>query len=115
MPPRRRAIALLAALCFAVAALPGLAQAQNLDQYRAEGVIAERFDGYVEVRVDNPPADAAQVVDEVNAKRREVYQQRAKQQDVAPEAVGKVYAEQILQKAPAGTYFRQPNGSYVRK
>jgi uncharacterized protein YdbL (DUF1318 family) len=34
---------------------------------------------------------------------------------VPPEAVGKVYAKQIMQDAPAGTYLRKPDGGYVQK
>lgn len=114
MLSRRTLLALLTVLTLA-AGLPGPAAAKNLDQYRAEGVIAERFDGYVELRAGDAPAEARRIVEDVNAKRREVYQQRAEQQNVPTEAVGKVYAKQILEKAPAGTYFKQPNGSYVRK
>jgi hypothetical protein len=114
MPTRRSVLALFAVLVAAVA-LPNPADAQSLDQLRKDGVIAERFDGYVEIRADNPPARARQLVDQVNAKRREVYQKRAEEQNVSPSAVGKVYAEQILRNAPKGTYFKQPNGSYVRK
>lgn len=114
MPSRRTVLALLAGIALA-AGLPGIAAAKGLDQYRAEGVIAERYDGYVELRTNDAPGEAKQIVDQVNAKRRQVYQKRAEQQDVSVEAVGKVYAKQILEKAPAGTYFKQPNGSYVRK
>jgi hypothetical protein len=114
MPSRRSFLALAAALWPALA-LPGPAAAASLDQYRARGVIAERFDGYVEIRVSDPPAEAKRIVGQVNDKRRKVYEKRAQQQGVSVGAVGKVYAEQILKNAPAGTYFKQPNGSYVRK
>jgi uncharacterized protein YdbL (DUF1318 family) len=114
---RRSVLAAFAGLFVALAGF-GLgtpAQAASLDELRKEGVIAERWDGYVEVRVSNPPADAKRIVDRVNAERREVYQKRADQQGVSPEAVAKVYAPKILEKAPVGTYFRKSDGSYVRK
>lgn len=96
-------------------ALPLAAAAQSLDAYRAQGVIAERFDGYVEVRADDAPAEARRLVQEVNAQRRELYQERARSQGVPAEEVGKVYAETIMERAPAGTYFRMPGGHYVRR
>lgn len=96
-------------------ALPLAAAAQSLDAYRAQGVIAERFDGYVEVRADEAPAEARRLVQEVNAQRRELYQERARSQGVPAEEVGKVYAETIMERAPAGTYFRMPGGHYVRR
>jgi len=96
-------------------ALPLAAAAQSLDAYRAEGIIAERFDGYVELRVEDAPAEARRLVEEVNAQRRELYQERARSQGVPSAEVGKVYAETIMERAPAGTYFRMPGGHYVRR
>ncbi|SDF77335.1 hypothetical protein SAMN05216241_102302 [Limimonas halophila] len=111
---RRHLLALVPAVLLAAVAAP-VAGTPSLDSLRAQGVIAERYDGYVEIRVDDPPSGAKQVVDQVNAKRRQIYQERAKNQGVAPEAVGKVYAEQIVERAPDGTYFKKPDGSYVQK
>lgn len=96
-----------------VFALPALAG--SLDRYRAQGIIAERYDGLVEIRVSDPPADAHGIVDKVNAKRREIYRERAESQNVAPEAVSKLYAKQIWKDAPSGTYLKTPDGDYVRK
>lgn len=98
-----------------VAAAPTLVFAASLDEFRAQGVIAERYDGFVELRDSGASAEARQIVDQVNAERRQVYQRRASEQGVPQSEVAKVYAKQILQNAPAGTYFKQPNGSYVRK
>jgi uncharacterized protein YdbL (DUF1318 family) len=95
---------------------PGPARAQAaLDSFRASGVIAERFDGYVELRESGAPAEARALVDSVNAERRKLYEKRAGELGVPVSEVGKVFAEKILQVAPAGTYFRQPGGGYVRK
>jgi len=101
---------LAALLLFSVAPPAGAA---TLDDYRAQGIIAERFDGLVEVREASP--DAARLVEEINAKRLDIYRQRAASQGVPVEEVGKIYAQEIAGKAPAGTYFRRPDGSYVRK
>jgi len=48
-----------------------------LDTYRADGVIAERFDGYVEIRASDAPGEARALVADVNARRRALYTQRA--------------------------------------
>jgi uncharacterized protein YdbL (DUF1318 family) len=101
-----------AALC----AAPGPARADaQLDAYRANGVIAERFDGYVEIRDSNAPSEARALVADVNAKRRALYNQRASGSNVPVEEVGKVFANKIVETAPSGTYFRQPSGGYIRK
>jgi hypothetical protein len=117
-PTRRSFTTALAGLLLALFAGFGAATpaaAASLDQYRAQGVIAERFDGYVEVRTSDAPAEAQQIVQRVNSERREVYRKRAEEQGVSVEAVGKVYAKQIIKNAPDGTYFLQPNGGYVQK
>ena len=90
------------------------ATAQSLDALRASGAIGERYDGYVEVR-DSGAAGAQSVANEINAKRRSLYEQRAASQGVKPEDVGRVYANQIKQKAPGGTWFLDENGNWQQK
>ena len=95
---------------------PGSARADaRLDAYRANGVIAERFDGYVEIRDSSASSEARSLVEDVNAKRRALYTQRASESNVPVEEVGKVFANKIVDTAPPGTYFRRSSGGYVRK
>ncbi len=109
----RRAIQIiLLALIAALATTPALAA--DLDSLRVSGVIAERYDGFVEIREDGS-AEARRIVEEVNAKRREIYKERAEAQDVPVDQVGRVYAKQILEKLPTGVWFRTPDGGYVQK
>ena len=112
---RSRLPHLILTLIVSLAMLAGPAVAQSLDEFRASGAIAERFDGLVELRGGNPPSGAREMVERINAERWQIYQQRAQAQGVPVGEVGKVYASQILQSAPAGTYFRQPNGTFVQK
>jgi len=91
------------------------ASAAELDSYRAQGIIAERFDGYVELKSANAPPEAKSLVESVNKKRAEIYKKRAAAENVPVAEVGKIYANQIFGDAPAGTYFRKPDGSYIRK
>ncbi len=90
------------------------AMAQSLDDLRASGAIGERYDGYVAVR-DSGAASAKSVAKKVNAKRRSLYEQRAAAQGVKPEDIGRVYAGQIMQKAPGGTWFLEENGNWRQK
>jgi uncharacterized protein YdbL (DUF1318 family) len=99
------------AIVLAGAAVQAPASAQSLDALRASGAVGERFDGYLQAR--NSSAQA--FVNQVNAKRRQIYQQRAKAQNVPANQVGMVYAQQILKDAPKGTWFLQPNGKWVQK
>lgn len=100
---------LLLALLFA--SLGFAAAAQSLDALRASGAVGERYDGFAVAR----DSSAAAVVSQVNAQRRQIYEQRAAQQRVAADQVGRVYAREIFQSLPAGAWFLDESGRWVRK
>lgn len=101
----RLTVAGLVGLAFA-GALP--AWAQSLESLRASGALGERYDGLVAVRQAN--ADANRIAGEVNAQRQTIYKQRAAEQGVAWEQVGRVYAQQIFAQSPKGTWFLTEQG-----
>ena len=98
-------------LALLLAALGFAAQAQSLDALRASGAIGERYDGYAVAR----DSSAAGIVSQVNSQRRQIYEQRAAQQKAPVEQVGRVYAGEIFQKAPPGTWLQDASGKWVRK
>ena len=107
-------IAALAALL--VGAPPAAAQNEKpLDAPRAAGVIGERYDGYVVLRDANAPQSVKDLVVRVNERRRAHYEKRAAQDKVPAAAIGKIYAQQIMQQAPAGTYFLDESGKWIRR
>ncbi len=107
---RRRLLGLAIVAPVLVFAASG-ASAQSLNELRASGVIGERFDGYTVAR----SGAGSSVANSVNAERRKIYSQRAAQQGVSADQVGRVYARQIFGQAPGGTYFLQENGKWTRK
>lgn len=86
------------------------AWADALDNLRASGAIGETYEGYVVARDASAQAEA----DTINAKRKAIYQEKAAAQGINIEQVGKVYAAEIIQKIPAGTWI-QINGQWRRK
>ena len=86
------------------------AWAANLEALRASGAIGERIDGYVVAREPSAQAEA----DAINAQRKVIYQEKAAAQGIDVEQVGKVYAEELLRKVPAGTWI-QINGQWRKK
>jgi len=109
---RRRFIASLAAAAFfSAAVIHPLAAKDDLDALRASGAVGESYDGYV---VDRNGKNAA-VVAGINAKRRAIYEKQAKSEGVAAAAVGQVYAQQIMKKAPKGTWFLNQQGQWAQK
>lgn len=105
-----RAVAVAAVvLALGLSARPVLAQ--SLDELRASGAVGERYDGYAQAL----QSSAAGVVEEVNAKRRQIYAKRASQEGVSADQIGRVYAQQIFAQAPRGTKFLQEDGSWITK
>ncbi len=96
-------------LILGLSAPPALAQ--SLDELRASGAVGERYDGYAEAL----QSSAAGVVQQVNAKRRQIYQQTADKEGASIDQIGRVYARQIFAKAPPGTKFLQENGTWIAK
>lgn len=91
------------------------AQGKPLDAPRAAGVVGERYDGYVVLRDANAPQGVKDLVAQTNAQRKALYAKRAAE-DKAPEAaIGKIYAQQIIKGAPAGTYFLDESGKWTRR
>jgi uncharacterized protein YdbL (DUF1318 family) len=104
-------------LLLSFALQPSSARAQSarlLDAPRAAGTVGERYDGYAVAR-GTVPADIASLITQVNSERRAVYEQRAKSEGAPAEAIGKIYAGEILKSAPAGTWFLAENGRWARK
>ena len=112
---RRRVFGLvLAGAAMLPFAAPVRAQSRLLDAPRAAGVVGERFDGFAVVRGTASPATAA-LVAQVNAERRALYAQRAASDNVPVEAVGKIYALEIVKAAPPNTWFLSESGQWTQK
>jgi len=110
----RRWFSLLSLLAAAALALPLLSTpvaAQSLDELRASCKVGERYDGFAVAR----DPSAADLVKEVNDKRRKIYEERAKKQGVSVEAVGAVYAGEIIEKLPDGSWVLTADGEWRRK
>ncbi len=89
-------------------------QSRLLDAPRMAGTVGERFDGFAVVRGE-ASAEIAQLVSQVNAERRTVYAQRAATDKVSIDAVGKIYAMEIMKSAPPKTWFLSEAGQWVQK
>ncbi|SMF77846.1 hypothetical protein SAMN06265365_1388 [Tistlia consotensis] len=90
---------------------PSVAWAQTPEALLTSGAAGERWDGYMEAR----SGSAAGAVASINAKRKQVYEKRAAEQGVPVEAVAKIYAQELINKAPAGSWVKRENGQWVQK
>jgi len=98
-------------LLLGLASLSTPAWSQSLNDLRASGKVGEGYDGFARAR----DGAVAAMVDSVNAKRRAIYEQRAKEQGTSVDQVGKVYAGQIISQSPAGTWVLSASGTWQQK
>jgi len=115
-PSRRTVLAGLLAVAGACAfALPRPALAADpLDAPRDAGTVGEGANGYAIPR-EGATAETRALVDDINARRRAFYQQKAEEQGVSMNAIQEIYAKVIYDKAPSGWWFRSESGNWVRK
>ena len=111
MLDRRRFLAVVATVLLFAAAAPWTATAQDLDALRKQGAVGERYDGMAVAR----DSSAAGFVDDVNRQRQKVYAERAKAQGVETSVVGQIFAQEIMAKAPPGTWFLGQDNQWVQK
>lgn len=111
---RLRALVLVVTVGFMTVFAVVAAQAGELDPYKKQGLVGERPDGYAGIVAPNVPAEVRNKVQTINAKRRQVYEKVAKDQNTSVEAVGAIFAKKIIARQPSGTYIMQ-NGQWVKK
>lgn len=104
---------LLVALAMAFAA-PAMADA--LDDARAAGLVGERPDGLIAPVSANAPANIKSLVQSVNAKRLQKYQQISAEQGVPVEQVGAITGEKIINEVlQPGWYYMDSSGNWLTK
>jgi hypothetical protein len=111
---RGGAAALLVLALLALAPAAGAQSGRFLDESRAAGTVAERYDGYAVMRGTASPEVRA-LVDRVNAERSKIYAEQAAKQRAPIFEVGRVYADQIAKTAPKGTWFLAQDGEWKQK
>ena len=87
--------------------------ASPLSDFKEKGIIGEQNDGYIGlVKQDSA---AAKLVTEINAKRRQKYQQLAQQNQVPLASIAKLAADKAKQKTKPGQYVQNAAGDWVKK
>jgi uncharacterized protein len=104
---------LLAAIALAVAA-PASAQSPLVDQARAQGIVGERYDGYLGLA---QPASAGlrSAVGAINIKRRSLYSELAARKGATPQEVGLTAGCQLLARVAVGEAYLLPDGTWRRR
>jgi uncharacterized protein YdbL (DUF1318 family) len=89
--------------------------ALSLDEAKASGLVGERATGYLGIVTPTPSAELKTMVDEINRKRRAIYQRRASKAGVSLEIMELRTGQRLQQMTPPGQYIQDGNGQWRRK
>ncbi|MFO0706580.1 MAG: YdbL family protein [Nitrospira sp.] len=97
-------------LAVVVAALIGAsyALALSLDEAKAKGLVGEKSSGYLGIVAGG--GDVQSLVSEINAKRRQAYEEIAKKNGMQLSAVETLAGEKAMQNTKPGHYIEGPGG-----
>jgi hypothetical protein len=101
---------LVLSLC-GVASAAGLA----LGDAKQQGLVGERYDGYLGTVASSPSAAVRSLVTEVNGKRRAKYQGIAKTNSLALSDVEALAGKKSIQKTARGHYVQPQGQGWQRK
>lgn len=87
-----------------------VAAALELGDAKQQGMVGEKLDGYLGIVQSSPSADLRNLVEEVNAARRQKYEEIAKQNGTSVETVEVLAGEKAIEKTQAGHYVQTATG-----
>lgn len=91
------------------------AYALTLKEAKQAGLVGERNDGYVGYLVNPPSEETKAVVKSVNNKRREVFIDTARKNNLTVEQVALLFYQRAVEETEAGNFFQDPEGNWVEK
>ena len=94
--------------------LAGLVQAADLQTAKSEGLVGERADGYLGLVKPAVPADVAELVRTVNAKRRAEYERIAAKNNLTLEQVQALAGKKAIERTEPGGWI-MPDGGWQQK
>ena len=106
---------MLPTLLLGVLWLPLLAWGLTLEEAKTQGMVGEQPNGYLGVV---PPGGAAAVqalVNDVNLKRRQMYEDIARRNSTKLEAVEMLAGKTAIDNTRPGNFIRSPSGQWVKK
>lgn len=89
--------------------------AQTLEEAKSAGIIGEKRDGYIGLVQPNAPAAVVALINNVNAQRRERYQQIARENGVSVQDVAQLAYTRAVEATQLGHFVEDATGRWVRK
>lgn len=93
---------------------PAVASASPLEDAKRDGLVGERYDGYLGAVLPNPPANVKQLIASINGERKTEYAAIAKKNGISVEQVALLAGKKLVGRASAGEYVMGSNGKWVR-
>lgn len=87
----------------------------DLASAKSQGLVGEGNDGYLGYVVTPPSAAVKALVEDVNAKRRAIFERTAKKNNIAAKQVAGRFYERAIQKSAPGRYYQNASGRWVKK
>lgn len=88
--------------------------ALDLDSAKASGQVGEQTNGYLGSVAASPSADVIRLINDINQKRKNAYQDIARKNGTNLSDVEKLAAQKAIEKTATGHYV-QVNGQWVKK
>ncbi|MEO0882166.1 MAG: YdbL family protein [Pseudomonadota bacterium] len=86
-----------------------------IDAAKIAGDVGERPDGYLGLVDGSVEPAVRRRVDEINARRRALYERLARERGATVEQVGFLTGEKQIANTPSGQYYMTTSGSWVQK
>lgn len=93
----------------------GSAFAATLEEAKSAGLIGEKQDGYIGFVQNNVPADVVALVNDVNAQRKERYEQIARENGIAVQDVAKLAFTRAFENTRSGHFVEASPGQWAKK
>ena len=87
----------------------------TLEEAKTEGVVGEQPNGYLGVVQPGGSADVQVLVNDVNQKRRHMYEDMARRHSTRLEAVEMLAGKTAIDNTRPGNFIQRPSGQWVKK
>jgi hypothetical protein len=106
---------ILPTLLLGVLWLPLPSWGLTLEEAKAQGVVGEQPNGYLGIVQPGASAEVQALVNDVNQKRRQMYEEIARRNSTKLEAVEMLAGKTAIDNTRPGNFVRGPAGQWVKK
>lgn len=102
-------------LFLSLTTLPFLSFALDLDSAKKKGMVGEKEDGYIGAVSESPSDDVKALIEDINNKRREKYQDISRSNGQPLNVIEKLTAQKIYERLESGEYYVDDSGKWTKK